>query len=51
MITEFPTPVGMNLQLGDAKNVADRVPHARGDEPLNHPDGDGYEKSSPRPWG
>ena len=48
---EFPTPVGMNRAVPDAKGRCNRVPHARGDEPLAGLIQEVGVASSPRPWG
>jgi len=51
MVSEFPTPVGMNQHQENVTGSYDGVPHARGDEPFWVVGSAATGWSSPRPWG
>ena len=50
-ISAFPTAVGMNRQNGGYIPRSQRVPHSRGDEPLNPKGKEASKRRSPQPWG
>jgi len=47
----FPTPVGMNRGPVFSIVNVERVPHARGDEPVSRERSNASLLCSPRPWG
>ena len=48
---DFPTRVGMNRPSAPRRQVTRRLPHARGDEPINSRRARDGNTTSPRAWG
>ncbi len=47
----FPTPVGMNRNIGTTGDIIGCVPHACGDEPIMRHVVEPQYQRSPRLWG